>query len=110
MCASQVGHSGTLDPMATGVLPVAIGKATKLIQVLVLHILPALSPFSVTECAVLQYLPHDREYVAGIRLGVTTSSDDVTGSANISIIFRLFSSERRRALQVCGLGTVSQPH
>ncbi len=42
----SVGHAGTLDPMVTGVLPVAIGKATKL----------------------LQYLKHDKEYVGVMQL------------------------------------------
>ena len=40
----QIGHAGTLDPLASGVLPVAIGKASKLID----------------------YLPEDKEYIAGM--------------------------------------------
>ena len=38
----QIGHCGTLDPLASGVLPIAIGKATRLIE----------------------YLPNDKQYVA----------------------------------------------
>jgi tRNA pseudouridine55 synthase len=53
----RVGHAGTLDPAATGVLPIALGKATKL----------------------LQYLPSDKAYKAKIRLGVRTSTDDLEG-------------------------------
>ena len=34
----QIGHTGTLDPMATGVLPVAIGKASRLIELSLIHI------------------------------------------------------------------------
>ncbi len=53
----KIGHAGTLDPAATGVLPVAIGKATRL----------------------LQYLPDDKAYKATIRLGVQTTTDDLQG-------------------------------
>jgi tRNA pseudouridine55 synthase len=53
----KVGHGGTLDPAAVGVLPIAIGKATRL----------------------LQYLPSDKAYQATIRLGVTTTTDDLQG-------------------------------
>ena len=54
----KVGHGGTLDPMATGVLPILLGEATKL------------TPYLQTQ---------DKEYVATIRLGVTTDTLDVTG-------------------------------
>ncbi|KAL3657344.1 hypothetical protein V7S43_017663 [Phytophthora oleae] len=54
----QVGHGGTLDPMATGVLTLAIGRATRF----------------------LQYLTTGKEYTGSIRLGVTTDSDDITGN------------------------------
>ena len=53
----RVGHGGTLDPAATGVLPIAVGKATRL----------------------LQYLPQDKAYRATIRLGVRTTTDDLEG-------------------------------
>ncbi|BAZ32730.1 tRNA pseudouridine synthase B [Cylindrospermum sp. NIES-4074] len=55
----RVGHAGTLDPMATGVLPIALGKATRL----------------------LQYLPGEKAYKATIRLGVRTTTDDLEGEA-----------------------------
>ena len=54
----RVGHAGTLDPMATGVLLVGIGRATRLLGHLALH---------------------DKDYVATMRLGVTTSTDDAEG-------------------------------
>jgi tRNA pseudouridine55 synthase len=54
----RVGHAGTLDPMATGVLLVGIGRATRLLGHLALH---------------------DKDYVATIRLGQATSSDDAEG-------------------------------
>ncbi len=53
----QVGHAGTLDPSATGVLPVAVGKA----------------------CRLLRYLSSDKTYIAEILLGVSTATDDLEG-------------------------------
>lgn len=54
----RVGHTGTLDPMATGVLPVLLGRATALSSLL---------------------LDADKKYIAEIKLGVTTDTDDITG-------------------------------
>jgi tRNA pseudouridine55 synthase len=53
----KVGHGGTLDPAAVGVLPIAIGKATRL----------------------LQYLPEGKAYRAIIRFGIQTTTDDLAG-------------------------------
>lgn len=53
----RVGHGGTLDPAATGVLPIALGRATRL----------------------LQYMTSDKAYWATIRLGVKTTTDDLEG-------------------------------
>lgn len=53
----KIGHGGTLDPAAIGVLPVALGRATRL----------------------LQYLNHDKTYQATIRLGQRTRTDDLAG-------------------------------
>lgn len=54
----KMGHTGTLDPMATGVLPIFIGKGTKAIP----------------------YLEdHDKRYTAEFRLGITTDTQDITG-------------------------------
>ncbi|MCI8714806.1 MAG: tRNA pseudouridine(55) synthase TruB [Oscillospiraceae bacterium] len=58
MKEKRVGHGGTLDPMATGVLPVFVGSATKAVE------------FAEKG---------DKEYVAGLRLGVVTNTQDVTG-------------------------------
>ena len=52
----KVGHAGTLDPLATGVLLVCVGKATKLAEDL---------------------QKHDKEYVAGVTFGATTPSYDL---------------------------------
>ncbi|PZO35539.1 MAG: tRNA pseudouridine(55) synthase TruB [Pseudanabaena frigida] len=53
----KIGHGGTLDPMATGVLPIAVGNATRL----------------------LRFLPSDKAYNAKIRFGIVTNTDDITG-------------------------------
>ena len=53
----QIGHTGTLDPFATGVLPICIGKATKLIE----------------------YLPDDKEYIATVQFGKSTDTYDLDG-------------------------------
>jgi len=54
----RVGHTGTLDPFATGVLPVCVGRATRLARFLA---------------------GGEKEYVARVRLGFATTTDDVTG-------------------------------
>lgn len=53
----QIGHSGTLDPFATGVLPVCIGKSTRLIE----------------------YLDDDKEYIATVKFGADTDTYDLDG-------------------------------
>ena len=55
----KVGHTGTLDPMATGVLPVLFGRAAKAAEYLVAE---------------------DKHYIAGLRLGITTDTEDTTGT------------------------------
>ncbi len=55
----RVGHTGTLDPMATGVLPILIGRATVLSQYLI---------------------EADKSYTAKIKLGIATDSYDITGN------------------------------
>ncbi|MBQ2158065.1 MAG: tRNA pseudouridine(55) synthase TruB, partial [Oscillospiraceae bacterium] len=54
----RIGHGGTLDPMATGVLPVFLGRATRAAQ------------FSENS---------DKTYIAGMRLGIVTDTQDITG-------------------------------
>jgi tRNA pseudouridine55 synthase len=56
----RVGHTGTLDPFATGVLPVCVGKATRLVRFLA---------------------KGDKVYEATVRLGYATTTDDLTGEA-----------------------------
>lgn len=54
----RLGHAGTLDPLATGVLPVFVGTATKACDMLA---------------------DHDKSYCAGFKLGVSTDTQDITG-------------------------------
>ncbi len=54
----KVGHTGTLDPQATGVLPVCVGKGTKVSDMLT---------------------NSDKEYVARVTLGITTDTEDIWG-------------------------------
>jgi len=59
----RIGHSGTLDPMATGLLVVFVGRATRAVEF--------------AEC-------HEKEYIAGMRPGITTNTQDVTGETHSS--------------------------
>src|SRR5215212_3728783 len=54
----RIGHTGTLDPLATGVLPLACGRATRLVRFLTAS---------------------DKEYEATVLFGVTTDTLDITG-------------------------------
>lgn len=55
----KVGHTGTLDPNATGVLPLLIGKGTKLSKYLI---------------------NHDKTYTTTLKLGIKTDTADITGN------------------------------
>lgn len=69
----KIGHTGTLDPMATGVLPVCVGKATKIIQ----------------------YLDLDsKEYVCTLKLGFTSDTLDVWGNVEKSGDFSDVTEEK----------------
>lgn len=54
----KIGHTGTLDPAAEGVLPMCIGKATKLCELLT---------------------DHRKQYIAEIKFGIATDTEDITG-------------------------------
>ncbi len=60
----KVGHTGTLDPNAEGVLPICVGKSTK-------------------ACDMITF--SDKEYVAGVKLGITTDTYDIWGSVRESM-------------------------
>ena len=55
----KVGHTGTLDPLATGVLVVGVGKATKIFELL---------------------FQDEKEYIAEVKLGIQTDTLDITGT------------------------------
>lgn len=55
----RIGHSGTLDPLATGILVVFVGRATRAVE------------FAESD---------SKEYLAGLRLGVSTDTQDITGN------------------------------
>lgn len=58
----RIGHGGTLDPMATGVLPIFVGRATRAVE----------------------FFEHaEKEYVAGLRLGLVTNTQDTTGQTEL---------------------------
>lgn len=71
----KIGHTGTLDPDATGVLPICIGKATKLVELL-------------TAC--------DKQYEAEVKLGVVTDTQDMSGNiiskSDVSVDFSEISA------------------
>ncbi len=59
LCVDKAGHTGTLDPMATGVLPVLVGRGVKASEFL---------------------LTSDKHYGATLRLGIETDTEDITGT------------------------------
>lgn len=56
----RIGHTGTLDPQVTGVLPLCLGRATRVVEY-------------------MQELP--KEYLATLRLGLSTDTEDMTGKS-----------------------------
>ncbi len=72
----RIGHTGTLDPFATGVLPIAIGSATRLIR----------------------FLNKSKRYLAEIDLRNTTDTDDLTGEALVSRSVTIDEKEFRNKL------------
>jgi tRNA pseudouridine55 synthase len=75
--AQKAGHTGTLDPMATGLLPICLGEATKFSHLL---------------------LGADKAYVATIRLGITTSTGDLEGTITGHHDVRVTDADIGRAL------------
>ena len=82
----KCGHTGTLDPMATGVLPILLGNATKL---------SSLIPDS------------DKGYCAGFQLGVTTDTLDCTGTVLSRVPVQVSAQQLETALESFR-GTISQ--
>ena len=82
----KIGHAGTLDPMADGVLPMAIGRATRL----------------------LQFLPQSKAYRAIVRFGVTTATDDLEGEVLTRMACPEVTLEQIKALLPQFIGTIDQ--
>lgn len=73
----QIGHTGTLDPFAEGVLPVCIGKATRLIE----------------------YLEDDKEYLATVQFGTATTTYDLEGEVTSTSDKKITKEELLNALE-----------
>ncbi|MCQ2790100.1 MAG: tRNA pseudouridine(55) synthase TruB, partial [bacterium] len=73
----QIGHTGTLDPFASGVLPIAIGKATRLIE----------------------YLSDDKAYIATVKFGVETDTYDIEGQILSTSDKKVLEDEVKNALK-----------
>ncbi len=73
----RVGHTGTLDPLATGVLPILIGRATRLSSFI---------------------LESDKRYIAEVRLGITTDTLDITGKILTESYVSVTEQELKNAL------------
>ncbi|KQX75445.1 tRNA pseudouridine(55) synthase TruB [Aeromicrobium sp. Root472D3] len=83
----KVGHAGTLDPMATGVLVLGVNRATRL----------------------LGYLTHaDKEYVATIRLGQSTVTDDAEGELTASTSAAHLDKQAVRSVLPAYTGDIQQ--
>ncbi len=82
----RVGHTGTLDPMATGVLPVLLGRATALSSLI---------------------LEGNKKYIAEVKLGVTTDTDDITGKILTQNEVKVTQEELEEVLKGF-LGKISQ--
>lgn len=74
----QVGHTGTLDPFAQGVLPVCVGKATRLIE----------------------YFDDEKEYVATVQFGASTTTYDIEGEINRKSDLKISKEDVLKGLEV----------
>ncbi|MDP3130151.1 MAG: tRNA pseudouridine(55) synthase TruB [Bacillota bacterium] len=83
----RIGHTGTLDPMASGLLVLCLGKATKLVRYL-------------TE--------HDKVYEATIQVGIATDTDDITGATIATRPVETLDAARVDAVLASFLGTSEQ--
>lgn len=84
--AAKAGHTGTLDPLATGLLPICLGEATKFAQY-------------VTDA--------DKTYVAKVKLGATTTTGDAEGEVLTTAIVNVSESQFKAACKMF-IGEISQ--
>lgn len=73
----QIGHAGTLDPLASGVLPVAVGKASRLID----------------------YLPQDKCYKVTLEFGKISDTFDIEGKIECTSVKKITEQEVRSAVE-----------
>lgn len=83
----RIGHAGTLDPEVTGVLPLCLGRATRLVEY-------------------MQELP--KEYQAVLRLGFSTDTEDITGTVLESVDTVAVTKEEVEETLRTFLGEISQ--
>lgn len=83
----KVGHTGTLDPMATGVLVVCVGQGLKLVELLT---------------------DHDKEYIAKVRLGIETDTLDITGNILKEEVIKEYSKEEVETVLKGFVGKIKQ--
>ena len=83
----RIGHTGTLDPMVTGVLPLCIGKATRVVEY-------------------LQELP--KQYEAVLRFGIATDTEDATGKVIDSKDASALTEEQVRKAVHAFVGDIEQ--
>lgn len=83
----KIGHTGTLDPLATGVLVVCVNQGLKLVELLT---------------------DHDKEYIAKIRLGIETDTLDIAGNVLKSEQIRSYSKEEVEEVLKRFVGKIKQ--
>lgn len=82
----RIGHSGTLDPLATGLLVVFVGRATRAVE------------FAEAD---------SKEYIAGLRLGISTDTQDITGNVLSECECNISKAELEGVLP-CFMGDIEQ--
>ncbi|GGF79992.1 tRNA pseudouridine synthase B [Paenibacillus albidus] len=83
----RIGHTGTLDPQVTGVLPLCLGRATRVVEY-------------------IQELP--KEYVATLRLGLSSDTEDLTGTITQTVDEVHVTEDEIRAVLATFKGVISQ--
>ncbi|WP_150267752.1 tRNA pseudouridine(55) synthase TruB [Paenibacillus tepidiphilus] len=83
----RIGHTGTLDPQVTGVLPICLGRATRVVEY-------------------IQELP--KEYVATLRLGLSSDTEDMTGTITESVDEVQVTEAQVQTVLQTFVGTISQ--
>lgn len=85
----SVGHAGTLDPLASGVLPILVSKGTRISKYLI---------------------DHDKEYIATLQLGTRTDTGDITGKVieERAVPTKALEEENIKDILACFMGRQAQ--